>query len=403
MSDTYSLSRFAASWAFSIRPEASAPPIDCPGQLIKATVDAEALSGQAFFRLDVFLAQHLQSGSRAKAAAYIQGGHVKVDGQQTTKSAHRLKEGQHVTCILPPPEPLGILPEDIPLEVVFEDDHLLVVNKPAGMVMHPSPGHMTSGTLVNALLHRWQRPPIVVEKDFSVAGVSGTDHTTDDDDEASTSADSRTQALLQALRPGIVHRLDKGTTGLVVVAKHDAALAHLSAQFKQRTVHRKYVSLLVGLPAQQQGVIETNLGRHLKDRKLMATYPSGGPRGRQANSTFQVLDVLANGRAAVVTWKLGTGRTHQIRVHAKHMGTPIFGDDMYGGTGKAVAIKVAGTSTVRQGAVHTQLASLGRPALHARELGFEHPYSGSRLHFAADKPPDFTAAESLLRALHATS
>ncbi|GIM07062.1 hypothetical protein Vretimale_11296 [Volvox reticuliferus] len=193
-----------------------------------------------------------------------------------------------------------------------------------------------------------------------------------------------------SLRPGIVHRIDKGTSGLLVVAKTELALTRLQAQFKARTVDRLYESITVGCPAQPCGRVETNVVRDPRDRKRMAAAPYGSGRGRTAGSSYSVVTPLAGGGAALVRWKLDTGRTHQIRVHAKHIGHPLLGDDTYGGTAAAALAVVA--RNLPADTVRWLVEDLGRPALHARTLGFSHPVTGNRLAFEQPPPEDFRRA-----------
>ncbi len=244
------------------------------------------------------------------------------------------------------PEPVAAEPaaEAIPLEIVFEDEHLLVLDKPAGLVVHPGAGR-ASGTLVNALLHR--------VKDLS--GVGG------------------------VLRPGIVHRLDRGTSGLLVVAKDDASHRALAAQFASRAVEKEYLALVLGVPAPRQGEIDKPIGRHPVQRKRMAVR-SGG---REARSSYRVLEAFDG--AALLRVTIHTGRTHQIRVHLAAIGHPVAGDAIYGGGRRPPAAAAA-------------LALLDRPALHAARLAVDHPADGRRLRFESPLPPDIEGVVGLLRA-----
>ncbi|KAG2494173.1 hypothetical protein HYH03_007807 [Edaphochlamys debaryana] len=306
------------------------------------------------------------------------------------------------------------------------------------MVVHIAPGHH-SGTLVNALLHHCALPPM----DLAQASGSGSgssrgeldpdsdpdldpdlaagDELADDEGVGvglgplgpgpaalqlpsgpglapaagavlpSGSASASVPAAGGVLRPGIVHRLDKGTSGLMVVAKSEAALVRLQAQFKARTTDRNYVSITVGCPAPARGRVETNICRDPRDRKRMAAAPYGSTRGRTAASGYSVEAALAGGGAALVRWKLDTGRTHQIRVHAKHVGHPLLGDEAYGGTGSSAVASVA-RGGLPADEVRTCVEELGRPALHALTLGFSHPVTGERLAFEVPPPEDFRQA-----------
>ena len=248
------------------------------------------------------------------------------------------------------PEPAAAEPaaEAIPLEVVFEDEHLLVLDKPAGLVVHPGAGR-ASGTLVNALLHH--------VKDLS--GVGG------------------------VLRPGIVHRLDRGTSGLLVVAKDDATHRALAAQFATRGVEKEYIALVLGVPAPRQGEIDKPIGRHPVHRKRMAVRPGG----REARSSYRVLEAFDG--AALLRVTIHTGRTHQIRVHLSSIGHPVAGDDTYGG---------ARTPDGRRASARQALTGLRRPALHAARLAFDHPRDARRLSFESPLPPDIEGVLAVLRA-----
>nr|MBO2507690.1 RNA pseudouridine synthase [Bacillota bacterium] len=289
-------------------------------------------------RLDRFLAAQPELDlSRTQIQRLIRSGDVTVNGAPA-KASSTLKAGQEVMVFVPPaPEPL-ILPESFPIEVVYEDEDLLVINKPRGMVVHPAPGHET-GTLVNALL--------AYSDDLSlVAGTS---------------------------RPGIVHRLDKDTTGLMLVAKTDAAHRTLSAELKKRLIERRYLALVHGVPEVPHGMIDAPIGRHPEDRIRMAVRPDG----RSAWTEFWVRERFGQAYS-LVECKLYTGRTHQIRVHMAYIGHPVAGDPLYG---------------PRQ-----TLEGLGGQALHAYRLSFTHPRTRERMTFQCPPPEDFQQALERLRA-----
>lgn len=353
-------------------------------------------SGQKL-RLDAFLSNKLshQETSRARLQSTIKQGRVLVNGTVLTKASYAVKVGDTVECSVLPPPPLRADPEDIDLDIVYEDDDVIVINKGADMVMHPAPGH-TSGTLVNALLHHCglgsveldgnddgsHTGSLVADRDEDYNGVSLLPGT----------CSSGSQNDQGVIRPGIVHRLDKGTTGLVVVAKTDVAHASLSAQFKDRTVTRTYLSLTLGVPKPSEARIRTNIGRDFRDRKKMAAFEYACTRGKSAASNYTVLETLASGTAALVSWKLETGRTHQIRVHAKHIRHPLFGDDTYGGSVSSATRVIGQGKSARIAQVHKLVRVLNnRPALHAQTLGFEHPTrpNKERLVFSCDPPEDF--------------
>jgi 23S rRNA pseudouridine1911/1915/1917 synthase len=279
---------------------------------------------------------------------------------------------------------MDVLPEDIPLTIVFEDEHLIVLDKPAGMVVHPAYGHR-SGTLVNALLHHVGAGPLRAEAD----GLQS-----DDDDEPpalSTLAAGPRYEGDPTVRPGLVHRLDRDTTGLMVVAKTDAAHAALARQFADRTIRRRYVAIIWGVPAAAAGRVETWLGRDPRDRKKVAVVAEG--RGKWAATTWEVQETLAH--TAVAGFKLETGRTHQIRVHAAHIGHPVFGDRTYGGD----RIRYGPDTASRRAFISNLCEVLPRQALHAQTLGFRHPASGAAVDFESPMPADMAHVLERLRAV----
>jgi len=307
----------------------------------------------AGLRLDRFLQARAPDLSRTRLQALIAAGQVAVDGRPS-KAGQRLRAGQTVALEIPPPTPLALEPEPIPLDVVHEDDAVLVVNKPAGLVVHPGAGH-ARGTLVHALLAHCGP---------SLSGIGG------------------------ARRPGIVHRLDRGTSGLLMVAKSDRAHLALARQLKARTVERRYVALVHGAVARAEGVVEAAIGRHPRDRQRMAVRPAGA--GRAALTRYRVTERFRVPAALTrLDLQLGTGRTHQIRVHLAHLGVPVVGDRTYRGRGPAPG-----------GAeLAARVAALGGLALHAAVLGFTHPETGERLRFEAPVPPAFAALLAWLRGL----
>lgn len=298
-------------------------------------------------RLDLFLSQRHADLSRARIQGLVEGGSVTVDGK-AAKAAKRLKAGQQVAVEIPPARPVEAQPESLPLSVLFEDEELVVLDKAAGMVVHPAHGNW-SGTLVNALLFHVE----------DLQGIGG------------------------ELRPGIVHRLDKDTSGCLVVAKSDAAMASLQAAFKARTVEKTYLALVHGSPA-EKGTFDTAYGRHAHDR---IKFTSKLSEGKRAVTHWKVKERFS--AAALVEVALETGRTHQIRVHLSDHGFPLLADDTYGGTSREK--KVAGTAAAEAA------ERIGRQALHAWRLAFTHPKSGKALRFEAPLPADFTAALERLR------
>jgi 23S rRNA pseudouridine1911/1915/1917 synthase len=290
-------------------------------------------------RLDRWLAAAVPEQSRAKLQALIDAGHVLVDGV-AVKASHRLRGGERIAIDIPPPAPETLEPETIALTVVHEDDDVLVLDKPAGMVVHPGAGH-ARGTLAAAVL---AHAP-------GVAGVGG------------------------PRRPGIVHRLDKDTSGLLVMAKSQAAYEALTAQLADRTVRRVYLSVVHGRMAAGEGVIDKPVGRDPRDRTRMAVRPEG--RGRRAVTRWRVLERFP--QFTVVEARLETGRTHQIRVHFASLGHPVAGDSVYGGRRRTVPVPLDGL------------------ALHAVALGFVHPVTHQRVEYFSKAPPRIERLLSHLR------
>jgi 23S rRNA pseudouridine1911/1915/1917 synthase len=298
-------------------------------------------------RLDKFLArQEDVELTRSQLKRIIDCGFARVEGE-AARPAKTLRPGQIVELRVPPPEPLSAEPEPIPIEIRYEDEYVVVVDKPQGLVVHPAPGH-ARGTLVNALLH-WCAP-------------RGGD----------------------PLRPGIVHRLDKDTSGLMVVAKTEAAHAHLAVQFHEHTVDRRYLVLVAGTPL-DRGEWRTLHGRRDGDRKL---FSSRVRRGKSAVSSFETVERFPCGPAAMLRVTLSTGRTHQVRVHCADHGLPVLGDRAYGPKRLDPPLR----------AVHDALPG---QALHAELLGFDHPHTGRRLRFESDPNAAFSAALDALRSLGA--
>jgi 23S rRNA pseudouridine1911/1915/1917 synthase len=309
-------------------------------------------AGKKKERLDTFLTSHVENATRSKVQKAIRDGHVVVDGQ-TVRPSHIVSPGEVIHITLPTPPPPVAAPEDIPLAIVYEDHELLVVNKPAGMVVHPAYANY-HGTLVNALLH----------------------HT-------------RTLSTLNgaAVRPGIVHRLDKDTSGLLVVAKDDVTHARLAKQFSTRSISREYFAIVWGVFAQKNGVIETGVGRSKSDRKKMAVVQEG----KKAVTEYEVMEQFDY--LALVRLRLRTGRTHQIRVHLAHIHHPVFGDPTYNGRHL-----VAGPGTPRQKAeVERLLRCMPRQALHAKTLTFVHPSKGKTVSFDSELPEDMQEVLSQVR------
>ena len=306
----------------------------------------------AGLRLDVALARLVPGLTRAHAQRLLDEGRVRVDGHATKASA-RLRGGEVVDVEIPPPEPSGLVAQDLPLTILFEDRDLLVLDKAAGMVVHPARGSPHS-TVVNALLHH-----------LGPAGVAGE-------------------------RLGLVHRLDKDTSGCLVVAKTEAALTALQAQWKARGVEKVYLALCHGALA-DEGLLDTPYGRHPKDRTRYTTKVRPGPgAGRRAITGWRVRERLGD-RATLAEVTLHSGRTHQIRVHLAEYGHPLVADAVYGGTRREARLEP-------DDPLARAAAAVGRQALHAWRLAFDHPGTGRRLSFEAPLPADLEAALAVLRA-----
>ena len=303
--------------------------ITAPGRLDKALAEATGLS-------------------RARVQGLIDEGRVDVAGKTATTASMKVAAETPFRIIIAAAMPAQAAPEDIPLTIAYEDAHLVVVDKPAGMVVHPAVGNIT-GTLVNALLHHCRG---------QLSGING------------------------VARPGIVHRIDKDTSGLLVVAKTDTAHEGLAVQFAAHTVHRRYLAVCAGHPSPAEGTIDERIGRSDSDRKKMTVLPKNSSRGKTAVTHYKTLERFAN--ASLIECRLETGRTHQVRVHCASIGHALLGDPVYGRTPKPL---------------RPMLERLGfaRQALHAAELGFVHPATGETLRFAADLPPDMAELIDQLR------
>ncbi|KAA8537477.1 hypothetical protein F0562_027085 [Nyssa sinensis] len=338
---------------------------------------------------------------RARVQSSIRSGLVRVNGRVIDKVSHMVRYGDKVNCTISELQPLRAEPEDIPLNIVFEDEHVLVVNKPAHMVVHPAPGNAT-GTLVNGILHYCSLPTVAFP---DTEGLSEVGDVSDDEFGGFSPEQSYNEGVGSGIceasvRPGIVHRLDKGTSGLLVVAKDEHSHAHLSEQFKQHTIQRVYISLTCGVPSPVLGRIDIPIGRDLNNRIRMTAVPGSSKCGqaRHAASRYRVTEILAGGGSALVEWRLETGRTHQIRAHAKYLGIPLLGDEVYGGT-KCMAMSLLQPRTPPDfhGKLLQLFSRIERPCLHALVLGFKHPYTGENMRFSCLPPADFTEVLSGLR------
>ncbi|MFN9498192.1 MAG: RluA family pseudouridine synthase [Erythrobacteraceae bacterium] len=313
-------------------------------EIITGTILESAGSGA---RLDKALAE-ATGLSRARVQGLIDEGRVDVAGKTATSASMNVIANTPFRIIIAAAMPAQAAPEDIPLTIAYEDAHLIVVDKPAGMVVHPAAGNIT-GTLVNALLHHCRG---------QLSGING------------------------VARPGIVHRIDKDTSGLLVIAKSDAAHEGLAVQFAAHTVHRRYLAVCAGHPSPSEGTIDARVGRSDSDRKKMTVLPNNSSRGKTAITHYKVLERLDE--AALIECRLETGRTHQVRVHCASIGHPLLGDPAYGRTPKPLRPVLERLGFARQ-------------ALHAAELGFVHPITGENIRCGSDTPPDMAELIDQLR------
>ncbi len=305
--------------------------------------------GQSFLRIDKFLMNRIENASRNRIQHAIEAGSVLVN-DKLVKASYKIKPLDIISVVLPhPPRDTEVYPENIPLDIVYEDDDVILVNKPAGMVVHPGFNNYT-GTLVNALVYHVQQLP-------QLPGNEG--------------------------RPGLVHRIDKDTSGLLLISKNERAITFLAKQFFDHSITRKYLALVWG-DIEQDGTISGYIGRSAKDRKVMAIY-SDESKGKWSVTHYKVLERL--NYVTLIACELETGRTHQIRAHMKHIGHPLFNDSSYGGD----RIVKGTVFTKYKQFVENCFELMPRQALHAESLGFIHPTTRQFIHFVADLPPDFTA------------
>ena len=308
----------------------------------------KADKGQELLRIDKFLMDRIPNTTRNKLQNALSEGHILVN-KKPVKANYRVKPLDNISVELPyPPQEIELIPENIPLDILYEDDDLIVLNKQSNMVVHPGFGNFT-GTLVNGLIHHFANLP----------------------------------ETAMANRPGLVHRLDKNTTGVMVVAKTEKALSHLANQFFERTIERRYQALVWGDFEEENGTIEGHVGRSLQNRKIMNVFPDG-EYGKHAITHFKVLKRF--GYVTLVECKLETGRTHQIRVHMQYIKHPLFNDYDYGGD---KILKGTSFSKYKQ-FIANCFEILPRQALHAKSLGFEHPTTKERMFFETDLPEDIS-------------
>lgn len=322
---------------------------------LEITIDPK----QSPMRLDKFLLTRMEQVSRNRVQNAIRAGSVLVNGEEV-KPNYRIKPGNQVSVIIPRPPGEGtkLLPQDIPLDIRYEDEDILIVHKPPNLVVHPGVGHY-KGTLVNALAYHFGKDLPVMEGNYND-------------------------------RIGLVHRIDKNTSGLMVVAKNEHAMSHLAKQFFHHTIDRTYQAMVWGEPEADQGSIRAHIARHPRFRQQFEAYPDG-ETGKWAVTHYRVLERLYY--VSLIECKLETGRTHQIRVHCKHIGHPLFSDERYGG------------DRILKGTIYSKyklfvervFSAMPRHALHAKSLGFEHPRTKERMYFESDLPSDFKEGLQLWR------
>jgi len=306
--------------------------------------------GQSLVRIDKYLAARIENVSRTRVQAAAQAGNILVN-EAAVKPNYRIKPNDVIQILLPdPPREIELIPQDIPITIVYEDDDVIVVDKQAGMVVHPAYGNY-SGTLMNALMYHFRDLPLFQSGET---------------------------------RPGLVHRIDKNTSGLLVVAKNEYAHNRLARQFFNRTTGRRYVALVWGTPDPEEGIITGNVGRNVRDRTIMQVFPDGS-QGKHAVTHYTVIEKF--GYVSLLECRLETGRTHQIRVHMAWTGHPLFNDLEYGGH----RILKGTTFTRYQQFVRNCFTLLPRQALHARTLAFDHPVTGKRMSFESPIPDDMAA------------
>ncbi len=314
---------------------------------IKLVID----KGQEPLRIDKFLMNRIENATRSKVQHTIEAGNVLVNGKQI-KSNYRVKPADVLTVVFThPPREIELIPENIPLNIVYEDDNIVIINKEPGMVVHPAYGNY-SGTLVNALIYHFQQLPKPKGAEF---------------------------------RPGLVHRIDKNTSGIMVMAKDELSMARMAKNFFDRTIDRIYIALVWGDFKDDTGTITGNIGRSIKDRKVMDVFPVDSEMGKHAVTHYKVLKRF--GYVTLIECKLETGRTHQIRVHLKYIGHPLFNDEVYGGN----RILKGTTFPKYRQFIENCFKLLPRHALHAKSLGFKHPITGEYIHFDSELPDDMKA------------
>ena len=314
--------------------------------------------GQSLLRIDKFLMSRVENATRSKIQQSVENGNVLVN-DKPVKSNYKVKPHDVITVVFAhPPREIELIPQNIPINIVYEDDDIIIINKDSNMVVHPGYGNYT-GTLVNALVYHFQNLP--------------------------TNNQSSNPNNHSLPRPGLVHRLDKNTTGIMVIAKSEIAMVRLAKDFFDRNLDRKYIALVWGDFVEDEGTITSNLGRNLRDRKLMHSFPSDSEHGKHAVTHYKVIERF--GYVTLIECKLETGRTHQIRVHLQSIGHPVFNDDTYGGDR---IIKGTTFAKYKQ-FIDNCFALIPRHSLHAKSLGFNHPTTGEYIFFDSELPADMQA------------
>lgn len=344
----------------------------------------EVEKGQFLLRIDKFLMNRTPNATRTKIQQSADNGNILVNGKPV-KSSYKVKPYDVITVVFPhAPREIELKPQNIPINIVFEDDDIVIVNKEPGMVVHPGYGNYL-GTLVNALVYHFNNLP--VSKNAATQQKTKTKKKTKAGQE---------DVLAPTLRPGLVHRLDKNTSGIMVVAKSEKAMVKLAKDFFDRNLDRVYYALVWGDFVNDTGTVTGNIGRHLKDRKKMDVYEPGSEHGKHAVTHYKVLERF--GYVTLIECKLETGRTHQIRAHMQHIGHSLFNDTLYGGDR---ILKGTTFAKYRQ-FVENCFSIMPRHALHAKSLGFNHPTTGKYIHFDSEIPADMQAVIDKWRAYSST-
>lgn len=336
---------------------------------VETIIKLDIPKGQKPERIDKYLARMVENATRSKVQKAIDNGNVEINNN-TVKASQKIQGGDKVICRLMKPPPLELIPENISLDIFYEDEYLMVVNKPAGMCVHPGFGNRY-GTLVNAVLyHIGQRQSIELEIDEEEQDEEGEIFASDE------------------VRPGIVHRLDKDTSGLLVIAKSSEIHAALASQFAAHKTKREYNAIIWGRIKERNGIISGDIGRSQKNRKAFAVVKKGG---KYAETHYETLEEYSF--ASLVRFHLKTGRTHQIRVHTSHIGHPVIGDSFYGGD----RLNYVGGIPEITKIAREVLQKTGRQLLHAKSLGFIHPHTKEELYFESDLPEDFTDVLEIMK------